>query len=143
MLIAVCALSLSLTGLAIADGHDGGNGGQKGPESSNDQKRVRARLSGPAIGGEKPMGTARSVTQDGQSRFTVEVEDINLPDGTMLDVVLIHEGNRMRVGDMTLSQGSAELERRSRDGDQVPQPQSGDVLRVLHGSTDVLAGVFF
>jgi hypothetical protein len=141
MLIALCALSLSLTGLARADGHDGGD--DRGQGKPSDQKVVRANLSGPAIGGEKPTGTSRATSNDGQNKFTVEVEDVNLPDATVLTVVLVHGDNRTRVGDMLLSQGTAELERRTRDGDQVPQPQSGDSLLVMQGRTHVLAGVYF
>jgi len=130
MIIPMCALSLLLIGVAAAD----------------DQNRVRASLTGPAISGEKPSGTARSVTRDGQSRFTVQVDDVNLPDGTMLTVVLVHEGNRMRMGEMQLSQGSAELERRLQDGGQQDggqQPQAGDTLLVVEGGMHRLAGVFF
>jgi hypothetical protein len=134
MLVALCALTLSLTGLALADGGDGGGPG--------DQKGLRAHLAGPAIKGEKPEGSAKSSSNNGQKRFTVEVQDVNLADGAMLAVILVHEGNRMRVGDLTLSMGTAELELRSRDGDQVPQVQAGDTVLVMHGKTHVLAGVF-
>src|SRR5450432_2728377 len=103
MIIALCSMSLLLTGFAAADGHEGGgNGGQGG------QNRVTANLTGAAIGGEKPNGSAKSVTNNGQSRFTAEVEDVNLPDATVLSVTLIHEGNRMLAGTMVLSQGAAE-----------------------------------
>lgn len=121
----LCVLSLLLIGAAAAD----------------DQNRVRASLTGPAISGEKPSGTAFAVTNDGQTGFVVQVEDVNLPDGTMLTVVLVHEGNLIRMGEMQLSQGSAELLRRLQDGDQRPQP--GDVLLVMQAGMRRLAGVFF
>jgi len=140
--IMLCALSLALTGIAAAEGHDGhGNGG--GPKQSDDNDRVRARLNGPAISGEKPSGTAVSRSHDGTNVFRVEVEDVNLPDGTILNVVLIHEGNRMRAGELKLMNGTGELDLRARDGDQVPKAESGDTVVVRHDQMNVLAGVFF
>lgn len=124
-IIPLCVLSLLSIGVAAAD----------------DQERVRASLTGPAISGEKPSGTALAVTNDGQTGFIVQVEDVNLPDGTILTVVLIHEGNRIRMGEMQLSQGSAELLRRLQDGDQ--RPEAGDALLVMQGGIRRLAGVFF
>jgi hypothetical protein len=135
LIVALCALPLSLTGLMAEDGHGGGKDG--------DHNRVRAKLSGPAISGETPSGSAVSSSHDGQNSFRVEVEDVNLPDGARLTVNLMHEGNRMRVGELTIMGGSGELDLHARNGDQVPQAQQGDVVHVSQGQMSILAGVFF
>lgn len=139
--IMFCALSLGLAGLAAADGR--GDRGNHGAQGLDDQNTVRARLNGPAMGGETPSGTAVSRSRDGQNLFRVEVQDVNLPDNTVLTVLLDHEGNRMRVGELRLTQGAGELDLRGRDGDQAPQAQSGDIVVVRQNHTAVLAGVFF
>ena len=141
--IVLCALTLGLTGIAAADGGRDDHG-RPGPERpGDDNNRVRARLHGPAISGETPSGSAMSRSNDGQNMFRVEVEDVNLPDGTRLTVTLIHEGNRMAAGSLVLMGGAGELDLRSRDGDRVPQAQSGDTVTVSEGRMNVLAGVFF
>jgi hypothetical protein len=135
----LCALSLGLSVLAFADGGDHGNHGA----AVDDQSRVRAQLSGPAIGGETPNGTSVARSVDGQNSFRVEVNNVNLPDNTTLAITLIHEGNRMRAGELKLTGGSGELDLHSRNGDQVPQPQSGDTLLVSQSHMKIVAGVYF
>ncbi len=129
--IMLCALTLAVTGMFAEQGRDG------------DHNRVRATLTGPAISGETPGGSAVSQSHEGENMFRVEVNDVNLPDGTVLSVVLVHEGNRMRAGELKLMSGSGELDLRSRDGDRVPQAQPGDTVMVDQNRMTVLAGVFF
>jgi hypothetical protein len=134
------ALSLGIPVFAFADGDDHGN---HQAQAADDQNRVRARLSGPAIGGETPAGTSVAQSVDGQNSFRVEVNDVNLPDNTMLVITLIHEGSPMRAGELKLTSGSGELDLHSRNGDQVPQAQSGDMLVVSQGRMKIVAGVYF
>jgi hypothetical protein len=72
----------------------------------------------------------------------VEVEDVNLPQGTKLQVVLDHAGVKTVVGQIVLDAfGFGELELNSQDGDNVPAVKPGDVIIVMHGTTAILSGV--
>jgi hypothetical protein len=99
-------------------------------------------LHGAAISGEKPNGTADFRTDGTRTRLTVEVEDVNLPDGTILSVFIVHNGSGTSAGKLKLAAGFGELELRSQDGDVVPAVQDGDVVLVKQGSSRRLAGVF-
>jgi hypothetical protein len=96
--IMFCALSVGVTGLPAFDGGDNDKHGTA--QISEDKDRVRAHLSGPAIGGQTPAGSAVSQSHDGQNGFRVEVEDVNLPDNTVLTsfwftaVVVVKMGTR-------------------------------------------------
>jgi hypothetical protein len=69
--------------------------------------QLSTKLSGPAIGGVTPSGDAKldqSRLPDSPSRLDVRVQNVNLPDGTLLDVYLTdcHAGTSP-VGSFTLS----------------------------------------
>jgi hypothetical protein len=111
---------------------------------SKSEVRLRAQLTGSAIAGITPSGNAdfRSASR-GRMRFNVEVEHVNLPQGTVLTVTLTHGGASSVVGTLTLrATGFAELELNSQDGEVVPAVQAGDVVTVMNGASAVLAGVF-
>jgi hypothetical protein len=113
--------------------------------AKSDETRLRTRLAGAAIGGKTPEGNAdfRSELSRGRTRFHVEVEDVNLPAGTMLTVMVSHnQGPSTQVGTMPLDAlGAAELELDSQDGDTVPAVQAGDVVMVMNGGA-ILSGAF-
>jgi hypothetical protein len=113
-------------------------------DSKANETRLRAQLTGPAIGNVTPSGSAdfRSDSR-GRMRLNVEVEHVNLPQGTTLTVTLTHAGSASTVGTVTLgATGFAELELNSQDGQTVPAVQSGDVVTAMNGASAVLAGVF-
>lgn len=125
---------------AVALVADNGNGGQ------NDEVRMRATLTGPAIGGVKPEGNAdfRSDSQRGRTRLNVEVEHVNMPAGTVLTVA-VHQGTvTTTIGTIKLSAlGEGELELNSQDGDVVPVVITGTMVTVKNpAGTTILAGVF-
>jgi len=132
LLAPVVALAATLTlSTALADGN-------------KNETRLRAQLTGPAIGNITPSGNAdfRSDSR-GRTRLNVEVERVNLPQGTVLTVTLTHAGATSTVGTLTLSgTGFAELELNSQDGQTVPAVQSGDMIAVMNGASFVLSGVF-
>ena len=138
---ACAALSmLVLSALTIAapakDGKD---------DNDSTPTRSRTTLSGPAISRETPNGHAEIRTQSerGRSRFNVEVEDVNLDAGTMLDVMVDHAGTRSKVGTIKLDAlHSGELELNSQDGDTVPAVKKGDMVIVMNGAAAILSGVF-
>jgi hypothetical protein len=132
LLAPVVALAATLTlSTALADGN-------------KNETRLRAQLTGAAIGNITPSGNAdfRSDSR-GRTRLNVEVEHVNLPQGTVLTVTLTHAGATSTVGTLILSgTGFAELELNSQDGQTVPAVQSGDMIAVMNGASFLLSGVF-
>jgi hypothetical protein len=123
-------------------GNNGGNGSNSGNATPT---RSRTALTGPAISGETPNGHAeiRVDSARNRSRFNVEVEDVNLAAGTVLDVVVDHAGTRTKVGTIKLDAFHAgELELNSEDGDSVPAVQKGDIVIVMNAAVAILTGVF-
>ena len=109
-------------------------------DNNNNQTRLRTRLAGASIKGVTPEGSAdfRSESK-GRMRLQVEVEHVNLPGGTSLDVSV---GSQM-VGHIVLSAfGEGELELDSQDGDVVPAIQKGDMVVVSNAGMAILSGVF-
>jgi len=99
---------------------------------------LNTTLSGPAINGVVPTGTA---TVD-QSRLPanpltldVQVSNVNLPDGTVLSVVLTDCGTAP-VGTIKLNRGQGQLKTK------VPGCQVGrqSAIYVNNGSTTILSG---
>jgi hypothetical protein len=138
---AVLALTLA-AGLAVPALHADQNGKNN---SQNAQVRLKTNLAGAAIQGKKPEGSAdfRSDTSKGRTQFNVEVENVNLPAATVLDVAVTQAGVTSIVGKITLSAfGSGELELNSQDGATVPAIVAGAMVTVSNAGTPILAGVF-
>jgi len=130
VLLTIVVLAAGTASIARAD-HDGGK---------NAETRLRTRLAGAAIQGKTPEGNADfRLDARGRTRLNVEVENVNLPARTVLDVSV----HSTVVGHITLSAtGFGELELNSQDGDVVPAVQAGDVVIVSNGATAILTGVF-
>jgi len=113
-------------------------------DNNNNETRLKTRLAGAAIQGKTPEGNAEFRSDSkGRMRFKVEVENVNLPPGTMLDVSVQHNGTKQTVGQIKLSAlGEGELDLESQDGDNVPSVQTGDLVSVSNAGTSILAGVF-
>ena len=125
-------------GVVTMRAEDGNKNGQ------NAQVRLRTTLSGASIQGKKPEGNAdfRNDAQ-GRTRLNVEVENVNLPMGTVLTVAVVHGGVSTKVGTITLgSTGESELELDSQNGATVPAIVSGDMVTVSNGAAVILAGAF-
>ena len=108
----VAAVVIALTGSVVRA--DNGN-------NNNAETRLKAKLTGPAISGKTPEGSADfRMDSRGRSRLNVEVEHVNLAAGTMLTVSLTHAGASSNVGSIKLSAlGGGEIELNSQDGDAV------------------------
>ena len=137
---------MGATGVKADDhGKDGQNNGQNnGQNQANAETRLRTRLAGGPIQGKTPEGNAdfRVDTARNRSRLNVEVENVNLPAGTVLTVTLQRGATMTPLGTIKLDAfGFGELELNSQDGDAVPAVQAGDMVLVAHGGT-ILAGVF-
>lgn len=115
------ALSL-LTVLALVDA------GQLVAKDSG--ARLKAKLAGAAIAGKTPEGSAEFRSQTKGSSLEVEVEHVNLADGTVLSVSITHLGVVTALGNITLKLGEGELELESQNGAVVPAVQKGDVVTV-------------
>jgi hypothetical protein len=104
------------------------------------ETRMRANLTGARIGTLTPSGKADYRARQGSSRLNVEVEDVNVAPGTVLDVYL----DGAQIGTITVApviQGG-ELELNSNDGAMVPSVKSGALVVVKNGASAVVAGVF-
>lgn len=102
--------------------------------------RIQASLSGPAINGVTPGGFAEHRTDDGgRRRLEVQASSVNLPQGTILTVVL----NNAVVGQMTVNQFSgASLSLDTNNGQNVPPASNGNPIAVMSGNTTVVSGFF-
>jgi hypothetical protein len=103
--------------------------------------RLRAKLTGPAIATVTPSGQAQFKTNSlgNRSELEVEVEHVNLPSGTVLDVQL----KTTSIGSIKVNkEGEGELELETDAGATVPAVAAGDTISVLNAGTVILTGVF-
>jgi len=101
--------------------------------------QMRIRLTGPAINGITPKGVARFRSRGTRMDFKVQVEKVNLPDGTELSVKV----NDSVVGTLVLNLRRGRLELNTQDGETVPAIQSGDVVTVTDAAGNaLLSGTF-
>jgi len=116
--------------VALASADQSSSGGTGGT--------TRETLSGPAIAGIVPQGQALAdmsrFSSGGSTILTVQVKNVNLPDGTVLQVTL----DFTPVGTITLSRGAGTLVT-SLGHFAV----SRDQVRVNGGGTTILSGGFF
>ncbi|MDQ3919167.1 MAG: hypothetical protein M3348_11885, partial [Acidobacteriota bacterium] len=108
---------------------------------SSTQTKIEAALSGAAIGGLTPKGEAEfEQKSDGSRKLEVEVEHVNLPSGTVLDVLV----DGQKVGSLTLdSLMAARLELETEHGQTFPLVNSRTrvVVADANGNT-IVAGSF-
>ncbi len=110
--------------------------------NKSQETRIQTRLTGGAIGGVIAEGSARFRSRGTSSNFSVEVEDVNLPDGTKLTVTLTRGATVIPAGGLTLTARSGEIDVNTNDGDLVPQAKSGDIVIVSDAAgTALLTGV--
>jgi hypothetical protein len=110
--------------------------------SSRQDNRIQTRLTGGAIDGVIPEGSARFRTRNIASNFSVEVEAVNLPDDTKLNVTLIRGAVVLPVGELALKSHWGEVDINTNDGDLVTQAKVGDIVVVSNADgTAILTGV--
>jgi hypothetical protein len=112
------------------------------PTPATGDVRVRVQLAGAPLGGRLPEGHADFRTRaDGRRSFEVEVEEVNLPVGTVLNVLV----NNVQIGQITLGALlRGELEFESEHGQTVPAITQGTTVTVTNAATGatILAGTF-
>ncbi|HVF42101.1 MAG TPA: DUF4214 domain-containing protein [Pyrinomonadaceae bacterium] len=128
--LACAALFAALAALAAAPAFAG-----------DDETIITAGLSGAAIGGQTPHGEATFRSRPGNDRkLEVEVEDVNLPAGTVLNVTV----GGQNVGSITLDAlraGRIELE--TERGQAVPAITNGTRVVVTNQSgATIVSGAF-
>lgn len=102
---------------------------------------IRAILSGPAINGETPKGKAEHrVRTNGQRKLEVEVEEVNLPNLTVLDVFV----GGTKIGSLTINSfREGELELETEDGQTIPIISAGTTVVVkTQAGAAILSGSF-
>jgi len=101
--------------------------------------QLSTNLTGPAIGGRVPEGDAKvdqSRLPNEPAKLDVRIKNVNLPDGTVLDVFLTDCGTAP-VGTITLSRGEGQLS--TRLSTSCPIGRTSSIL-LNHGSTMVARG---
>jgi hypothetical protein len=127
----VLALCLFTVSLVVVSASDGG---------SDVVTKIEADLAGAAINGLVPKGEAETKTfTDGNRKLEVDVSNINLPDGTILNVSV----DGARVGTLRLAVMMGELELETANGQTVPPINSRTriVISDQAGNT-IVAGSF-
>jgi hypothetical protein len=124
----------STPGSTVATSGDAGWSSSSGGSGGT----VKQTLTGPAINGVVPEGLATAdqsqFSSGGSTILTVTVKNVNLPDGTVLGVVL----DFTPVGSITLAGGRGSMTR-----DLGHFGVSRDPVRVRNGDTEILRGAFF
>ena len=97
--------------------------------------KLRTILHGPPINGEKPSGKAEFEQENSHRKFSAEVDNVNVADGT----VLVVKVNGHRVGKITVQlQGGALL----LTGKRAPSVTKGTRVGVFLGTQRILTGTF-
>lgn len=105
------------------------------------ETRIQTRLAGGRLNGFTPSGSARFRARGSASNFSVEVEDLNLPDGTVLTVTLQNANGSSAAGTIRLALRGGEIDVNTNDGQVVPQAKAGDMVVVSGPSGTLLSGV--
>lgn len=100
--------------------------------------RLRATLSGPIFNGEQPAGKAQFEVENGVKRFSVEVDNIDLPAGTAVAVF----ANGTKVGTIKLVAQGGTLLLSSAAGQTVPNITVGSTVAVKFSGVKILGGKF-
>ena len=102
--------------------------------------RLQTNLTGARIDRLTPSGHADYRARNARKELRVQVEDVSVPVGTVLDVYV----DNAKVGTITVVAVvlGGELELNSQDGALVPNVAKGSVVVVKKGEQGIVAGVF-
>jgi hypothetical protein len=100
--------------------------------------RLRTNLTGPVFAGEQPAGSAQFEMRNAVKRFAVEVQDIHLPDGTVVSVFV----NGTKAGSIKLVAHGGTLFLSSGAGQTVPNITVGSRVAVRYSGVKILGGQF-
>lgn len=86
-----------------------------------------------------PHGEAEySVSASGNRELEVEVEDVNVANGTTFTVFV----NNISVGQLSISLQRGKLKLRTEDGQNIPNIANGSIVEVRNGTTVIVSGTF-
>jgi hypothetical protein len=100
--------------------------------------RLRTNLTGAVFAGERPAGKAEFEMRNTAKRFSVEVQDIHLPDGTVVSVFV----NGTKIGAIRLVAQGGTLFLSSSARQAVPNVTVGSRVAVMYSGVKVLGGQF-
>ncbi|HEV2882327.1 MAG TPA: hypothetical protein VGX24_13685 [Pyrinomonadaceae bacterium] len=104
------------------------------------EARMEIRLVGATLNGATPSGEAEFRREAvGSRRLRIKIENVNLPDGTVLDVLV----DNVRVGQIVINSLKGELELRTDHGQTTPPVVNGTSIVISDRTgTTILAGTF-
>lgn len=108
------------------------------PSPSPGEFTLFATLSGGAINGVNPTGTAQYEVHSSRRELEVFVSQVNLPSGTSLAVVV----DNATVGQIFLNGNSGSIRLRTDNGDFIPNVVPGSTIQIRNGGATILSGVF-
>ena len=132
IILGLAVLALSIMAISIVSTHASGGG--------DTITNIEANLAGASLNGQVPRGEAEyKVFVSGHRKFETEVFNVNLPSGTVLNVLV----DGTRVGGLRIGVLAGELELETEDGQTVPQVNSRTRITVTDQSGNtVVAGSF-
>jgi len=92
-------------------------------------------LSGPSFNGQIPTGNSDYEVENGAVKFSADCDNVNLPDGTMLNVMV----NGKTVGSFALQGGGGAL---LLTGKRAPAVQRGTKVSINYKGAKILSGHF-
>lgn len=95
-------------------------------------------LSGLPFNGVTPVGAAEYEVEGSRRRFSAEADNVNLPDGTSLNVYV----SGKLVGSFTLTDSGGALLLDTLAHQKVPSITKGSTVAIYYGSTKILSGTF-
>jgi hypothetical protein len=108
---------------------------QSGQSDSTLEIRLRTRLTGPPLNGQTPHGKAEFEQEDSGRKFSVEVEDVSLPNGTILVVGV----NGTRVGTIKIQSGDGTL---LLVNGHAPNVTKGSKVVIRAAGNSIMSGTF-
>ena len=95
-------------------------------------------LAGPAFNGVIPVGAAEYEVEGTRRRFSAEADNVNLPDGTSLNVYV----NGKLAGSFTLTDSGGVLLLDTFAHQKVPIVNKGTTVAIYYGHTKIVSGKF-
>ncbi|MDQ1591698.1 MAG: hypothetical protein QOG71_2325 [Pyrinomonadaceae bacterium] len=104
------------------------------------EARMEIRLVGASLNGATPFGEAEFRREaEGSRRLKIKIENVNLPNGTTLNVLV----DNVRVGQIVINSLKGEIELRTDHGQTTPPVVNGTSIVISNSTgTTVIAGTF-
>jgi len=145
-MLIVAILMMGVLPAFAKHGSGSGSGNSGSGSGGGTEIRLRARLTGNAIGNLIPSGQADFRNRAGRfTRFSAEVEDVNLPVDSQLEVFVSASSvcsgtllGNIILGPAPIRGGDLNLD--TRDGETVPQLGAGSLVSVCFNGAPIVSG---